>query len=107
MAWLFIITRFFLEYVGMHAMLDARVRVRNVIAVVVTMNIMAIKSGIIVGHGFLVHGNVLSSDGQRAKFFGTGRCGHGVFGHGRARAMPLFKLFGTGTNHRAMGTKRA
>ena len=47
------------------------------------------------------------SDGQRAKFFGTGRCGHGVCGHGRARAMPLFKLFGTGTNHRAMGTKRA
>ena len=48
-----------------------------------------------------------ASDGERAYFFGTGTIGHGVLWHGRARAMPLFKLFGTGTNHRAKGTKRA
>ena len=41
------------------------------------------------------------SDGKWASFLGTGTSGHGVCGHGQARAMPLFQLLGMGTNLRA------
>ena len=45
--------------------------------------------------------NPLASDGKWASFLGTGTSGHGVCGHGQARAMPLFQLLGMGTNLRA------
>ena len=51
--------------------------------------------------------SVYRSDGELAYFVGPDTIGHDVLWHGRARAMPLFKLFGTGTNHRAKGTERA
>ena len=51
--------------------------------------------------------SLYSSDVERAKLSGTGKLGHCVIGHGQMRAMPVKNIFGTGINHRAMGTKRA
>ena len=47
--------------------------------------------------------NLQSSDGQRARFLGTGRTGIAHWWHGQNGQLPIKEISGTGMPYQAMG----